>query len=194
MKYNDYIECEHFKRMSFADSSVVIGCATISKNNVVLIGIDDMYKKGAIGVNEGKNITQAFEFATKNQMPVIAIVASSGINVTEGTLALIQMINMTAAAQAHSKMGLLFICVVTKQTLGGVSASFVQLADVIIAEENCIFGFSGKRIIESTTANELPSDFQTAEFAYKNGLVDIVASKSEIKSIITKLLNIHNKR
>ena len=128
---------------------------------------------------------------TQRKIPVIAVVASGGIRVNEGTLALMQMAKMTAAVKQHSAKGLLYISVVTNPTLGGASASFVSLADIIIAEKHAVYGFSGRRIIEDTTHEQLPDDFQTAEYAKRHGMVDIVADKSEIKQIISKLLRLH---
>ena len=160
---------------------------------IILIQFDKSDKMGTIGVAESEQITLAFEYATQKKMPVIAVIASGGIRVNEGTLALMQMAKMAAAVKQHSAKGLLYISVVTTPTLGGASASFVSLADIIIAEKDAIYGFSGRRIIEDTTHEQLPEDFQTAEYAKHHGMVDIVADKSEIKQIISKLLQLHER-
>ena len=100
---------------------------------------------------------------------------------------------MATAVKQHSNKGLLFISIVTNPTLGGASASFVSLADIIIAEKGATYGFSGKRIIEDTTHEKLSDDFQTAEYAKRHGMIDIVADRDEIKSLIGKLLRLHTK-
>ena len=161
-----------------------------NKVPIILIQFDKSDKMGTIGVAESEQITLAFEYATQKKMPVIAVIASGGIRVNEGTLALIKM---AAAVKQHSAKGLLYISVVTTPTLGGASASFVSLADIIIAEKDAIYGFSGRRIIEDTTHEQLPVNFQTAEYAKHHGMVDIVADKSEIKQIISKLLQLHER-
>ena len=171
--------------------AVKVNNCTINKVKILLIQFDKSNKMGTIGVAESEKITSAFEYATQKKIPVIAVVASGGIRVNEGTLALMQMAKMTAAVKQHSAKGLLYISVVTNPTLGGASASFVSLADIIIAEKYAVYGFSGRRIIEDTTHEQLPDDFQTAEYAKRHGMVDIVADKSEIKQIISKLLRLH---
>lgn len=148
---------------------------------------------GTIGVSEGEKITLAFEYAAKKKLPIVAVVASGGIRVQESTLALMQMVKMAAAVKQHSNKGLLFISIVTNPTLGGASASFVSLADIIIAEKGATYGFSGKRIIEDTTHEKLSDDFQTAEYAKRHGMIDIVADRDEIKSLIRKLLRLHTR-
>ena len=174
-------------------NAVRVNTCLINKAKILLIQFDKSDKTGAIGVSESEKITLAFEYATQKKIPVIAVVASGGIRVNEGTVALMQMAKMAAAVKQHSDKGLLYISVVTNSTLGGASASFVSLADIIIAEKNSVYGFSGKRIIKDTTHEQLPEDFQTAEYAKRHGMVDIVADSSEIKQIISNLLLIHRK-
>lgn len=170
---------------------VKINTCFINKVKTLLIQFDKSDKMGAIGVAEGEKITSAFEYAIQKKLPIITVIASGGIRVNEGTLALMQMIKMAAAVKQHNDKRLLYIAVVTNPTLGGASASFISLADIIIAEKNAIYGFSGRRIIEDTTHEQLPNDFQTAEYAKRHGMVDIVADKAEIKQIISKLMRVH---
>jgi acetyl-CoA carboxylase carboxyl transferase subunit beta len=176
-----------------SNNTVIVGIASINQVNILCIQLDKTYKMGTIGVAEGEKITLAFEYATKKNLPIVAVVASGGIRINEGTLALMQMAKMVSAVKRHSDKGLLYISIVTNPTLGGASASFVSLADIIIAEKGATYGFSGRRIIEDTTHEQLPDDFQTAEYARRHGMVDIVANKSEIKQLIAKLLKIHTR-
>ena len=200
------LECEYINSIIFCElnllknktseknkltTGVIVGNCMIDGKKILLIQFDKSYKMGTIGVPEGEIITLAFEYAIKKKLPVIAIAASGGIRVNEGTLALMQMTKMASAVKQHSDKGLLFISIVTNPTLGGTSASFISLADIIIAEKGAVYGFSGKRIIIDTTYEQLPDDFQTAEYAKQHGMVDIVAEKSEIKNIVSKLLKIH---
>lgn len=162
--------------------------------SVLVIQFNKAYKMGTIGKCEGELITYAFEYATRKKIPIIAIISSGGIRINEGTIALMQMAKMIVAIKKHSEKGLLYISVITNPTLGGTSASLVSLADIIIAEKNAIYGFSGKRIIEDTTSEKVPYNFQTAEFAKEHGMVDIVAEKDEILPILAKLLKLHKVR
>ncbi len=185
------------KRIGISDiqigNAVNVSICIINEMKALLFEINKLYKMGTIGVVEGEKISLAFEYAIKAKLPVIAIVASGGMRVNEGTLALMQMAKLTAVVKQHSDKGLLYIAVVTEPTLGGASASFVSLADIIVAERGAIYGFSGRRIIEDTTHEQLPDDFQTAEYAKLHGMIDIVADKAEIKSLITNLLRMHTR-
>lgn len=178
---------------SETDNAVIVGIALIGHSKILCIRLDKTYKMGTIGVVEGEKITLAFEYAVKKNLPVVVVAASGGIRVQEGTTALMQMAKMAAAVKKHSDKGLLYISVITNPTLGGASASFISLADIIIAERNAIYGFSGKRIVESTISGQLPDDFQTAEYARRHGMVDIVADKENVKPLIERLLRIHAK-
>lgn len=199
----EYIDSDVFCELNIGDgqkiekkqpqNALIISKCLINGSKILLIQLDKSYRAGTIGVVEGEKISMAFEYATQKKMPVIAVVASGGIRVNEGTVALMQMAKMAAAVKQHSDKGLLYISVVTTPTLGGASASFVSLADIIIAEKDAIYGFSGRRIIEDTTHEQLPEDFQTAQYAKRHGMVDVVADKSHIKQIITNLLRIHRK-
>ena len=199
----EYIDSDVFCELNIGDgqkiekkqpqNALIISKCLINGSKILLIQLDKSYRAGTIGVVEGEKISMAFEYATQKKMPVIAVVASGGIRVNEGTVALMQMAKMAAAVKQHSAKGLLYISVVTTPTLGGASASFVSLADIIIAEKDAIYGFSGRRIIEDTTHEQLPVNFQTAEYAKHHGMVDIVADKSEIKQIISKLLQLHER-
>ena len=147
-----------------------------------------------MGIKEGEKITLAFEYATKKRLPVLSVVASGGVRIHEGTPALMQMVKTAAAVKLHSDKGLLYVSVIADPTLGGVSASFASLADIIIAEEGARYGFSGKQIICETTHEQIPDGFQTAEYAKKHGMVDIVTNRSNIKLIIKAVFRLHAKR
>ena len=175
------------------DNAVTVGIACIEGQKTMCIQFNKSYKMGTIGVFEGEKITLAFEHATKKRMPIIAVVASGGIRVQEGTMALMQMVKMSAAVKQHGKKRLLFIAIVTNPTLGGASASFVSLADIIIADNGATYGFSGKRIIEDTTHEKLPDNFQTAEYAKLHGMIDIIVNRNELKYLIGKLFRLHTK-
>jgi len=164
----------------------------LGNNQVLLLAMDGKVKKGAIGVSEGELITKAFELATKKKIPIITIITSSGINVQDNVLGLMQMSKICTAVKKHSNKGLLFISVIRDYVLGGASASFVSLADIIIAEEGALYGFSGKNIILKTTRECLPSNFQTAEYCLNHGMIDMVVRKDELFNCINMIVQIHS--
>ena len=146
---------------------------------------------GSMGSIVGERITSAVEYATEQKLPVIIFTASGGARMQEGTVSLMQMAKTSAAVMKHSQAGLLTITVLTDPTTGGVTASFAMLGDIIIAEKGAMIGFAGKRVIEQTIKEQLPDNFQKAEFVAKCGFVDLIAERSDLKKLLTDLLIIH---
>ena len=109
----------------------------------------------------------------------------------ERVLSLMQMSKASVALERFSRSGGLFISYMTHPTTGGVSASFASLGDYNFAEPKALIGFAGRRIIEQTIREKLPDDFQTAEFLFKHGQLDRVVHRSEMKKIVTTILDIH---
>ncbi|MED4162244.1 acetyl-CoA carboxylase carboxyltransferase subunit beta, partial [Halalkalibacterium halodurans] len=132
------------------------------------------------------------ERAIENKQPFLLFSASGGARMQEGVLSLMQMAKTSAALERLDRVGGLFISVMTHPTTGGVSASFASLGDYNFAEPGALIGFAGRRIIEQTIREELPNDFQTAEFLLKHGQLDRVIPRSEMKDTLTKILDIHH--
>ena len=108
----------------------------------------------------------------------------------EGVYSLMQMAKTSVALQAYGKINQLFISVLTNPTMGGVMASFASLGDVIIAEPKALIGFAGPRVIEQTIRQKLPSDFQTSEFLLEHGMIDMVVSRENLKSVLSNFLKL----
>ena len=109
----------------------------------------------------------------------------------EGIYSLMQMAKTSAALAKHHQAGLLYLSVLTQPTMGGVTASFATLGDIIIAEKGAAIGFAGRRVVEQTIKQSLPDHFQTAEFLQEKGLVDIVVSRQKLKQTISELVELH---
>ena len=109
----------------------------------------------------------------------------------EGILSLMQMAKTAQAVQQHSEAGLLYVSVLTDPTMGGVYASFASLADIILAEPGALIGFAGPRVVEESTRQKLPPGFQRAEFALKNGMIDLIVDRKELRKLIVQLLKLH---
>lgn len=103
-----------------------------------------------------------------------------------------QMAKTAAAVSSFSETGGLFISVLTNPTTGGVSASFGFLGDIILAEPRALIGFAGKRVIEQTINEKLPSDFQTSEFLFEHGYIDLIVERKRLKETISNILKIHS--
>ena len=171
------------------DEAIIIGTCNIDGRKVVLGVMDSKFMMGTLSVSVGENITKAFEYATAEKLPVILFCASGGARIQEGLFSLVQMAKINAAIKKHSDKGLLYISCLTNPTMGGVTASFGLLGDINIAEKNSQIGFAGKSIIENIYNENLDNDFQTEEYNEKNGMIDIIADRKEMRNILVDLLN-----
>ncbi|HHY22505.1 MAG TPA: acetyl-CoA carboxylase carboxyl transferase subunit beta, partial [Bacilli bacterium] len=158
---------------------------------VSLAVMDARFRMGSMGSVVGEKITRAIEYAIEKKVPFILFSASGGARMQEGVLSLMQMAKTSVALKKLSNHGGLFISVMTHPTTGGVSASFASLGDYNFAEPKALIGFAGRRIIEQTIRQELPEDFQTAEFLLKHGQLDRVVHRHEMKQTLTKVMEMH---
>ncbi len=145
---------------------------------------------GSLGSVEGEKIVRAVNRAIKNKSGVIIVSASGGARMQESTYALMQMSKTSAALNRLNEAKLPYISVLTDPTMGGVSASFAMLGDIIIAEPGALIGFAGQRVIKQTVGVDLPEGFQRAEFLLEHGLIDMVVNRFEMKKTISDFLKI----
>jgi acetyl-CoA carboxylase carboxyl transferase subunit beta len=192
LKFPDYIEkLESDRRKTDLNEAIVTGKGNIDGIPVVIAVMDSRFRMGSMGSVVGEKITRAIERATEEFLPFIIFTASGGARMQEGILSLMQMAKTSAALNRHSERGCLTISVMTHPTTGGVSASFASLGDFNFAEPGALIGFAGRRIIEQTIREELPEDFQTAEFLLDHGQLDAVISRNEMRSKLYTILNLH---
>lgn len=173
------------------DFSVMCGTCSIINYPCVLIIMNRDFKLGTMGYECGENITLSFEKAISYKLPVVCVTVSGGARVHDGVRALMQMAKTSAVVKKHSDMGLLYISIITNPTLGGVAASFASLADIIIAEPEATYGFTGKRIVAETVSEPLPDDFQSAFYAKENGMVDMIVNRNDMREQVGNLLYLH---
>jgi acetyl-CoA carboxylase carboxyl transferase subunit beta len=143
---------------------------------------------GSLGSATGEKITRMVERATKERLPVILFCASGGARMQEGTFALMQMAKTAQALKKHDEAGLFYVSVLTDPTMGGVTASFAMLGDVILAEPGARIGFAGARVIAQTIGGKLPEGFQSAEFLVKHGFIDRIVQRKEMRKVLAVLL------
>ncbi len=173
------------------NEAVVVGIAEIGQNKTVICVMDSFFMMGSMGAVVGEKITRGIEYATRKKLPIIISCTSGGARMQEGIMSLMQMSKTSAALKRHSDAGLLYITLLTHPTTGGVSASFAMLGDIIIAEPQALVGFAGKRVIEKTINEVLPSEFQTAEFVQEKGFIDLIVHRSEMRNMLARLLKMH---
>ncbi|WP_430603332.1 acetyl-coenzyme A carboxylase carboxyl transferase subunit beta [Enterococcus sp. DIV0724b] len=171
--------------------AVLTGKAKIDGQEIGIGVMDANFIMGSMGTVVGEKITRLFERATEQRLSVIIFTASGGARMQEGIFSLMQMAKISGALKRHSNAGLLYITVLTDPTTGGVTASFAMDGDVIIAEPQSLIGFAGRRVIEQTIRQELPDDFQKAEFLLDHGFVDKIVPRNQLQEVLSKLIKIH---
>lgn len=192
LQFPDYLEkVEKDREKTGLNEAVVTGVGEVKGYKVVLAIMDATFRMGSMGSVVGEKITRAIEKAMELQVPFIIFTASGGARMQEGVLSLMQMAKTSVALKKFSDNGGLFISIMTHPTTGGVSASFASLGDYNFAEPGALIGFAGRRIIEQTIREDLPEDFQSAEFLLKHGQLDAVISRLELKDKIGIILDIH---
>lgn len=171
--------------------AVVTGEGLLGGNRVVIGVMDSRFRMASMGSVVGEKITRAIEWAVERKLPFILFSASGGARMQEGVLSLMQMAKTSAALARLERERLLYISVLTNPTYGGVSASFASLGDYNIAEPGAMIGFAGRRVIEQTIRQELPKDFQTAEFLLEHGQLDMVVHRKDMRNTLAKLVELH---
>ncbi|QDI91156.1 acetyl-CoA carboxylase carboxyltransferase subunit beta [Salicibibacter halophilus] len=173
------------------NEAVVTGEGSIKGYPVVIGVMDSRFRMGSMGAVVGEKISRAILQAEKNGVPFIMFSASGGARMQEGVVSLMQMAKTSVALERLHQAKIPFVSIMTHPTTGGVSASFASLGDYNFAEPGALIGFAGRRVIEQTIREELPNDFQTAEFLLEHGQLDQVVHRSETKGVLAKILKIH---
>ncbi|MEY9975066.1 acetyl-CoA carboxylase, carboxyltransferase subunit beta [Lysinibacillus sp. RC79] len=173
--------------------AVLTGLGTLDGEEIVVAIMDSHFRMGSMGSVVGEKITLAIEKATELRLPFIIFTASGGARMQEGILSLMQMAKTSVALKRHSDEGILFISILTHPTTGGVSASFASVGDINIAEPQALIGFAGRRVIEETVREKLPSDFQTSEFLLAHGQLDAIFHRKDLRNKVAVLVKMHTK-
>jgi len=174
------------------NEAIITGIGTVNGHKIALAIMDSTFRMGSMGSVVGEKITRAVEKADELSIPFIIFTASGGARMQEGALSLMQMAKTSVALKKFSDRGGLIISIMTHPTTGGVSASFASLGDYNFAEPEALIGFAGRRVIEQSIREELPEDFQTAEFLLKHGQLDAIISRLDLVESISNILDIHN--
>lgn len=171
-------------------SSVVCGSCEIEGVKAQLVVFDFAFMGGSLGSVEGEKIVRAINRAIANKEGLIIVSASGGARMQESTFSLLQMSKTSAALAKLSEAKLPYISILTDPTMGGVSASFAFLGDIIMAEPGALVGFAGQRVIKQTIGADLPEGFQRAEFLLSHGLIDMIVTRAEMKKVVADMLKL----
>ena len=169
--------------------ALIVMVGKIHGLNVVAAAFEFKFMGGSMGAGGGERFVRGVNAAIKLKAPFICISASGGARMQEGLLSLMQMAKTSAALTKLSQAQLPYISILTDPTMGGVSASFAMLGDVIIAEPNALIGFAGPRVIEQTVRETLPEGFQRAEFLVEHGAVDLIVDRREMRQKLANILS-----
>jgi acetyl-CoA carboxylase carboxyl transferase subunit beta len=185
-KYPERIK-EAMSNTGETDALVVMG-GSIHSINVVAACFEFDFMGGSMGSVVGERFVRGVETAIEQKVPFICFTATGGARMQEGLLSLMQMAKTNASLTRLAKKGLPYISVLTDPTMGGVSAGFAFMGDVVIAEPKALIGFAGPRVIESTVRVTLPEGFQRAEFLQEKGAIDFICDRRELKLTVANTL------
>ena len=196
----------HFvDRMSYADrladaraetganDAITTADGTIGGINTTICILNGFFMMGSMGRAAGEGIITSINHAIEKKQPFIMVTSSGGARMQENILSLMQMARTTAAVEKLNQNKLPYIVLLTDPTFGGVTASFAMLGDINIAESGARIGFAGRRVIEQNIREKLPTDFQTADFLYEHGMVDMVVPRAELHDALERILMVLTK-
>jgi acetyl-CoA carboxylase carboxyl transferase subunit beta len=187
-KYADRLKESRAK--SKHEDAIIVASGKIGGFPAVIAAFDFNFMGGSMGTAVGEGVVVAAETAVREGAALIVIPASGGARMQEGLLSLMQMPRTIIAAKQVKEAGLPYIVLLTDPTTGGVSASFAMVGDIHIAEPGAMIGFAGKRVIQETIREELPTGFQTAEYLLAHGMVDMVVPRKQLHDTLSRILDL----
>ena len=171
--------------------ALIVMSGELRREPMVAAAFEFKFMAGSMGSVVGERFSRGVDEAIRRNAPFVCFAASGGARMQEGLVSLMQMAKTTAAVTRLARAGLPFVSVLSDPTLGGVSASFAFMGDVVIAEPKALIGFAGPRVIEQTVREKLPEGFQRSEFLLKKGQIDLIVDRRDMRSrisVITQLL------
>ena len=186
-KYKDRLK-EYRKKTKREDAFILLN-TKIGQSNIVCGLMNFAFMGGSMGRAVGGAIVKGAQTALEKKCPFVIFTSSGGARMQEGIISLMQMPRTVAAVELLNQNNIPYIVVLTEPTTGGVTASFAMLGDITIAEQGSTIGFAGKRVIQDTIREELPIDFQKAEYLKEHGMVDIVCHRKDLKSNLENIIN-----
>ncbi|MDP2688203.1 MAG: acetyl-CoA carboxylase, carboxyltransferase subunit beta [Aequorivita sp.] len=182
------------KKNTGEDDALIVLQGSIHAVPVVSAAFEFGFMGGSMGSVVGERFVRGVQVALEQQCPFICFAASGGARMQEGLLSLMQMAKTSAALTQLSEAKLPFISVLTDPTMGGVSASFAFLGDVVIAEPGALIGFAGARVIQQTVRETLPGGFQRAEFLLEHGAIDMIVDRRRMRDQLATLITLLTKQ
>ncbi len=179
---------EQARASSGRNDAGVVGIGKIENRPVAIAVMDFEFMGGSMGVVVGEKLARLFDIARERKLPVIVFVASGGARMQEGALSLMQMAKVSSAIARFRDARLPYISVLCDPSTGGVAASFAMLGDLNISEPGALIGFAGRRVTEQTSNQQLPDDFQRAEFLLAHGMLDAIVPRHQMRFTLSRIL------
>lgn len=185
-KYKDRIS--QAQKATNEKEALIVVKGTLKKQPVVVSVFEFAFMGGSMGATVGEKFVRGVNTAAAENRAFICFTASGGARMQEGLFSLMQMAKTSAALSKYAETGLPYLVVLTDPTMGGVSASFASLGDIIIAEPRALIGFAGPRVIEQTVRQTLPEGFQRSEFLLEHGHIDMIVERAQLRSTVAELI------
>jgi acetyl-CoA carboxylase carboxyl transferase subunit beta len=185
-KYKDRLD--DAQRQTGEKEALVAMRGSLCKMPIVVTAFEYGFIGGSMGAAVGERFVRAVNVCMEQRIPLVCFSASGGARMQEALISLMQMAKVSAALAKLSEQSIPYISVLTDPTMGGVSASLATLGDIIIAEPNALIGFAGPRVIEQTVRQILPEGFQRSEFLLKQGAIDMILHRSDMRPTIGRML------
>ena len=194
LKFKDsrrYIErLEEAKKDTEEDDALVVMQGSVKTTPLVAAAFEFGFLGGSMGSVVGERFVRGVHLCLEQKLPLVCFTASGGARMQEGLLSLMQMSKTCAALTQLAAEKLPFISVLTDPTMGGVSASFAMIGDIVLAEPNALIGFAGPRVIEQTMRETLPEGFQRSEFLLQHGAIDFIVDRREMRDKIANVISL----
>jgi acetyl-CoA carboxylase carboxyl transferase subunit beta len=176
------------QRETGESDALVVVQGSILTLPVIVAAFEFRFLGGSMGSVVGERMVRGIDACVEQGMPFVCVAASGGARMQEGLFSLMQMAKTCAALARLASAGQPFISVLTDPTMGGVSASFAMIGDVVVAEPHALIGFAGPRVIEQTVRETLPEGFQRSEFLLSHGAIDLIVDRREMRATLARLL------
>jgi acetyl-CoA carboxylase carboxyl transferase subunit beta len=194
LKFKDskrYIDrLEDAQQQTGEGDALVVMQGAIKNVPLVVAVFEFEFMGGSMGSVVGERFVRGVQVCVEQNLPFVCFTATGGARMQEGLFSLMQMAKTTAVLTQLSAQKLPFISVLTDPTMGGVSASFAMLGDVIVAEPKALIGFAGPRVIEQTVREKLPEGFQRAEFLLDKGAIDMIVDRRQMRDRLAQLITL----
>ncbi len=191
-KYSERLETS--KDDTGEDDALVVMQGSVHGLSLVAAAFEFNFMGGSMGSVVGERFVRGVQIATEQNIPFVCFAASGGARMQEGLLSLMQMAKTCGALTQLSQSRLPFISVLTDPTMGGVSASFAFMGDIVVAEPGALIGFAGARVIQQTVRETLPDGFQRAEFLLEHGAIDMIVDRRQMRDQLATLLTLLTKQ